>query len=485
DRSYARKFVISEDELETVLKPLVVEPCNGFPHANILSVWVDILTSAGLNRAILSDDDIPKRLMLIEDSTSKANIKSRIKHRRANVKDEPFIDSMELRTFRNYPVQRTFTFRKVNLIYGANGSGKTSLLEAIELLYCGRNKRNPEVRLPYEFDVAFADGTSVIATSSRGSELFRDRNLVWYGQSEVKTNNLYRSFAQFNFLDTDAAVSIADSTSSIEEDLSKLLVGPEASKTWRDIERVNDALIMKLKDIRKLEDQVKEEISNLDKRIQEASSIKQESDSIHSRLKEMLSRVGWSAEQENKETFAGMLVESLSELMKVAEQSVVLDWTESPASIESMNKYCSMAENIIEKAEQYIGPLDAMQNNQKQLKERITRDEKGKDLADQAKRLIDAGVLIRVRECDKHRNTVATLSHWFDGLDVDDLMVLSKEDRGMRVITCHEIAVSKHFASVGLLIKIKKEYRDFSKLRDESLNLAQALRQIATRILQD
>ena len=483
DRSYARKFVISEEELETVLQPRAVEITAEAPQANILSVWVDQLTDAGLARAILSDDDLPTRMKLIEYSTSKPAARRQVPRRRTQVRTEPFIRSLELKTFRNFPVQRRFNFGTVNLIYGVNGSGKTSLLEAIELLYCGRNKRNPESRPPYELDAVFADGTHEVVTESRRTQLFRDRNLIWYGQSEIKTNNLYQSFAQFNFLDTDAAVSLSDSTSLIEEDLSKLLIGPDASKTWRDIERVNDAVVAKLRGLRPLEGQINEEITNLKKRIEAANGVQQESDSIRTRLEEMLSRVGWRVAHSDKREFAGRLVESLAELLPVAVQSAGLDWTESPVSIESMTKYCREVKNIIEKVEPHIGSLDTLRKNQKRFADKVKRGQEAKNIANQAIRLIDAGVLNRAAERSKQKGVIANLSNWLAGLDEDALMTLSTENIGMKVATCHKTAVSKRFDAEVLLTSKKNEYRAFSKLRDESLNLAQELRQVAIRIL--
>jgi len=484
DRRYARKFVISEEELESVLNPQVVKPAAASQHVNILSIWEDRLTAAGLDRAILSDDDLPKRMKLIEGSTSKPASKTQVPRRRMQVTAAPFIRSLQLRIFRDFPSQRNFTFGPVNLIFGANGSGKTSLLEAIEIFYCGRTKRNPAARLSYELAVVFADSMPEIVTSSRGPQLFRENNQIWYGQSEIKTNNLYQSFGQFNFLDTDAAVSLADSTSRIEDDLSKLLVGSDASKTWRDIERVNDAVVAKLRELRPLEGQIKEEIATLKKRLEAASSIQQESDSINARLGGMLSRVGWSVAQSDKEVFAGMLVESFSELLPVAGQAAMLDWTESPVSIEGLTKYCRESKNIIEKVEPQIGSLDALRKNQKRLADRVKRDQNAKDFTNQARCLIDAGVLNRAAERRKQMSAVVTFSNWLAGLDVDALMILSTEDIGMKVVTCHKAAVSKRFAAENLLASKKNEYRNICKLRDESLNLAQELRQIAIKILQ-
>ena len=66
DRKYARKFVIVEDQIDSVLKPPVVAHTDITPHANILSIWAERLAEAGLDEAILSDDPIPRRLELIE-----------------------------------------------------------------------------------------------------------------------------------------------------------------------------------------------------------------------------------------------------------------------------------------------------------------------------------------------------------------------------------------------------------------------------------
>ena len=124
----------------------------------------------------------------------------------------------------------------MNLVFGPNAAGKTSLLEAIELLYCGRNKRNEDKPTQYEIIARYRDEKTEKASPGRALKVFRDRNLAWYGQPEVLTNNLYQSFSKFNFLDTDAAVRIAESTEDIDQDLSKLLIGPDASRIWDNME---------------------------------------------------------------------------------------------------------------------------------------------------------------------------------------------------------------------------------------------------------
>jgi DNA repair protein SbcC/Rad50 len=480
DRSYARKFVISEKEVDAVLKPLVIAPSDAILPTNVQSLWLDRLVEARLDGAILSDEDLPTRLALIESPPTELTTKPRQLGRSVEVGTAPFIRSLYLKAFRDFPSQRSFEFGKVNLICGANGSGKTSLLEAIELFYCGRNKRNPDALRAYELEAVLADGRAERADSKHILQIFRDRNLKWYGQHEVKTNNLYRSFAQFNFLDTDAAASLADSTSQIEDDLSRLLIGPDASKTWQVIERVSEAVSAVLRGLLPLKAEIDEELAALAaKRLKESSDSQQESDSICTRLKEMVLRIGWAETQGDKE--AGRIVEALSELVSLVRQAAALDG--SSVSLNGLAKYCLESGVTCYRAEKDLARLELLRNSQKRLGEAIKRDREALELAEKTKRLILSGLPERVEEENRQQNTVAIYSGWLAGLDADMLGMLSSSDRDVKAVVCHEVAISNRFASEAAFASAKSEYAKYSKMREESLNLAQELRQIAARIL--
>jgi len=486
DRTYARKLVISEEEIDSVLQPLEATPAEAMPHANILSIWTEYLINEGLDAAIFSDDTMPARLKLIESSSRVINKQQPPKSiKQGEARASPFIRSLQLKKYRDYPVHRAFEFGKVNLVYGPNGSGKTSLLEAIELFYCGRNKRNPKAQAPYDLTATSSGGSPQNATNNRDLQIFRDRNLMWYGQSEVKASRLYQSFAQFNFLDTDAAVSLADSTARIEDDLSRLLVGPEASKTWRDIERVYETLSRELNGLKPRKNETEQELAILDKQLKDASDIELESDSISTRLEEMITRVGWSGGQGAKDTSAGKLVESLSELVPLVKQVVGLDWIESPVSASGLEKYCCETKNTTDKATIDIPRLEDLIKRQKNLGEEIKHDQLALQLTEEVKRLIDAGVPSRIADRNKLKNTMATYLDWLAGYNADSLGALSNVDLDRTVNVCHEAIVTRLSDLETLLATTKSEYENFSKLRKQSLNLAQELRQIAARILQD
>ena len=79
---------------------------------------------------------------------------------------------------------------------------------------------------------------------------------------------------------------------------------------------------------------------------------------------------------------------------------------------------------------------------------------------------------------------MATYSGWLAGIDADTLGVVSTADLDMKVAECHKAAISKRSTAEASLASAKSEYANFSKLRDQTLNLAQELRQVAAKILQ-
>lgn len=277
-----------------------------------------------------------------------------------------------------------------------------------------------------------------------------------------------------------------DSTSRIDDDLSKLLVGPDASKTWRNIERVFDALVSKLGDLEPLETQTDDEIAALNKQLEEASHVRQESDSIRTRIEEMIRRVGWNSSQSDKEALANTLVEALSELVSIAQQAAGLNWAQSPISIDGLTKYCRDGNIISANADKDITRLEVLRKTEKRLADAVKRDREASELAMQAKRFIDAGIPDRAAECSKHQDIIATYSGWLAGLDADTSVAFSAPDLDMtgEVAMWHQAAVSERSAMGALLATAGNNYAAFLRLRDQSFNLAQESRQIAARILQ-
>ena len=484
DRTYARKSVITETELDSAIEPQTLEASDALPESNILSVWMRKITEAGLDSAVLSDDDLPTRLKLIVQSSTPSKPSATVPVAIEPGAKEPFLRSLKLTKFRDFPVRRFFEFGNVNLIVGVNGSGKTALLEAIELLYCGRNKRNKDDRAPYTIDVAFEDGSRRTVDRSRPALEFRKRNLAWYGQSEVQTNDLYQSFARFNFLDTDAAASLAISSKKITENLSKLLVGPQASNTWREIERMDDAVVAKLHELQPREAQTKEDLAAISARLNQTVTIKQESDSILERLEKMLQRAGSSMPTGEKEEVAGDLVEVLTESCSIARQAVEFEWAGSPVSLDGLKEYSEEVRKLCDKVEPDMARLEGLRKDDDRLANVSRRCQNAAKLVEETARFVDAGLPARAEEMRAQQGTITTNSGALVGLEDKVLAVLRSSHEVISVAEYVRKTESERAAAEKTLATTTEEHQKFTDLRDQSLELAQKLREIADQLLQ-
>ena len=134
----------------------------------------------------------------------------------------------------------------MNLINGANGFGKTSLLEAVEYLLTGTINRSPEENL-YEIHAGFKSAHPSIASSADNNNiLFRERDAVWYNaHSRFRGSSLNRHFNRFNFFNTDAAFNLSSSSDQEDEILGAIrdiALGEDVNSLRKQIDRYRDKL---------------------------------------------------------------------------------------------------------------------------------------------------------------------------------------------------------------------------------------------------
>lgn len=356
DRTYARKYVIEEGDLERLVPPPDLTANPSARRRDIFLAWNERLESAGLDEIVLGDMDLAKKLRAIQAGTRSSPRRSPQKVK--GPQGPPaFVRSLGLEKYRPYPLQRKFEFGSVNLIHGPNGAGKTSLLEAIEWFYCGKNHRSHDRIQKYVLEVELEGGEGVLATSSRPLQEFRDKNLAWYGQAEVKSNNLHASFARFNFLDTDAAVGLAAAGPSLEEDLSRLLIGPSAAEAWRRIERVHEGLLAATRELERLEGGAASDLEEAQRLSDSTAHEASRSKGLRLEIGSMAKRLRWRNADAGDRATSVRLSGRLGQLVSVLQQVRKLRGLDTVASIEDLGAIHRRESKRVQRIEEVMNRL--------------------------------------------------------------------------------------------------------------------------------
>ena len=484
DRKYARKFVLTEPELDTALSPPSFQVSDAAVRTDILATWTGILAAANLDKAILNDENLPKRLDLIEASFGQAALAVPSASSAPRQSKQPFLKQLELKTFRDPPTTRKFDLGLVTLICGANGTGKTSLMEAIEIVYCGRTKRNPGASDTYSIAASYSDGKSEAANNRRAQSLFRERHLAWYGQSETRTNNLFQTFARFNFLNTDAAVGLAEAKDDFEEDLSKLLVGPDASKTWREIGRTAEKLDEKIKELEGIRNQVELDLASHNRQIAASSDLKQESGAVLKKLDEMLASTKWTRDDGETAPSIKELVEALSEFETLIKQAIGHEWVGAPVSLAKVRQFVKDAPAHIKTAEKIVKQISDARASDRRVEQDLLRIQNSLSELRELLKLIESGLPQRLAEIQRITPLIAKHQQVMVGYD-EQKMQPHLLKAVAQTVSEFASSASKDSAKAAKQVKdARNVYAEFNSLRDESVSLGQRLREIAGQILQ-
>ena len=216
DREYARKQVVLEEDLASVIAPRVPAKATSELPPDLASTWTRRLDVSGLGFVLDDRISVPEvvRRIAVGQKESVGHVASPTALLPAEVAATGrFLKHLTIHGFRPHPTEKRHPLGRVNLIVGSNGVGKTSLLEAIEYTYCGRTRR-PAVFSADTSVIAEMVGTDEKLASSTSTVRLRARHSNWYAKTELRTVTIEDSFCKFNFLDTDAAVRLSVATSS-------------------------------------------------------------------------------------------------------------------------------------------------------------------------------------------------------------------------------------------------------------------------------
>lgn len=298
DEEYARKRVVSEDELESVLGAAQYFTADDdVQEFDIVAEWGRKLAAAALDAVI----DRPTRTTLVEQIGAGDARRVAISRKPLTLHeaDAPLRDKwlakLRIEKFRAvHDGKSPFEFGQVTLITGPNGTGKTSLLEAIEYFYCGQNRRHQNSSCKV-FGTLY--GSKLEMASTTDSTRLRARCLNWYNREERTSSGVLDGFDRYNFLDTDAAYRVTSelNAEALSEDLSRLVVGPEASQVWAyigkltpEVELARDRALVKLEEAQRQLNDARTKLKEMQERPSDAKAL---ADSFRASL----STMGWKA----------------------------------------------------------------------------------------------------------------------------------------------------------------------------------------------
>ena len=225
---YARKYVFTESQFEDFFR---LDKSDSLVSSNIVLQWKETLQKVDLQEVYSKAKYTEVVERFINNQTKKIISIESTNDAIDNTKIN-FINQITLNnTYREHPKEpRVFRFGKINLIKGINGVGKTCLLEALELVACGRTYRNSEKKDPDNCIEAIINNSVLTEYCTPANNTkYRLRDAYWYSNNYAKDNYIYTSFNRFNFFNTDAANDLAKSNNEdeVRHALSNVILGTE------------------------------------------------------------------------------------------------------------------------------------------------------------------------------------------------------------------------------------------------------------------
>ncbi|WP_028610708.1 AAA family ATPase [Paenibacillus harenae] len=261
-KKYGKKIVIGwSDVRERLPAAKIPDRMPGDAAADPSVEWQTQLAPLGLEFCLL-DDYRESRLesYLLEEQQPP------IRPTGGNPSDEPVIkpvgpiQSLQFGSlFRPHLLSHTskLDFVKVNLLYGPNGMGKTSVLEGIELSFTGNVQRNllSQSREQEDWDgiMTFA-GNGQVFDGMPNEQERRERETVYYKHKVAPRarSQINRVFHQYNFFSSEAVYQFSynpDARADYRNDFARVIYGEQLERMEkryiqykREFERENNRL---------------------------------------------------------------------------------------------------------------------------------------------------------------------------------------------------------------------------------------------------
>ena len=356
DQTFARKFIREQGSLEDEIKQPVASILHATePSQDIASRWVEALKDAGMAKIA---DPAAEYTAAVKEYLQAAPVARKAPKLvpTAATSNGHFVQFLHVDRFRAKPTQRSFEFGLVNLVRGPNGTGKTSLLEAVELCICGGNrcqqgKRSDTVKIRIQYE---GNAQTELCPQSN-SVNYRARDLAWYGGYYQQGNYLFENFGRFNFFDSDAAFKLSADTNGevIVKALNALLLGELATTIEERMVQFQKRFTTEERQLQRLIKVRRQEVDEASAQIEQLKTITDTRDALSADLVAKADACGWQKlPAQIKINNLIQLKESVEDIATQLAQHVErLPWL-ARISISSLNRQANQLEEAFREIEQ-------------------------------------------------------------------------------------------------------------------------------------
>lgn len=241
DTTYAKKVVLPDQEV----KPLLLDRKWGAEvDARLVSPrdsWLSDLKPAGLDSILFAKQRSTAVRQWIEGTYTPPEQRGTEAVPQTQETSARTLAEIKWTKFRAWPKEKHFSFASVNLIDGINGVGKTSLLEAIEIFFCGETLRQRGADEENDVVAKFTDSAK-FQKLPLGPAAQRRRDLQWFGSYWRQKQELAKSFNRYIFFNSDAAFQLQESSDNrqVVNALMNVALGEDATALWGQIKEFRE-----------------------------------------------------------------------------------------------------------------------------------------------------------------------------------------------------------------------------------------------------
>ncbi len=266
NRTYGRKYVFTEEETITFINGIVKTSSAEAAAVSPVQEWDKILRKEHLTGCMTEAYSAKRVNSYLDGERFDAEYISEDEYNTSsgsNIPQIKWVKSLNTTGFREFCFDDAeMEFGQINLFFGSNGSGKTSVLEAIEYALTSevRRVKDFKVKLPSiqyptlkVYDTESGIHTFNPAFSKKNS---KEIERIWYGVPSGRTKtNLNDNFNRFNSFDSEAAYKFIHSADNDADGFATMfgnlmfgetVVGYE--KKWQRFKKAFDEVYSELRD---------------------------------------------------------------------------------------------------------------------------------------------------------------------------------------------------------------------------------------------